>query len=761
MGKHIPLFNKQTLLLAFVLYLVQGICCPQKSFGKPQEELRAVREGLKTTAENSSKRVDLLLEYGRYCLEKPGELKVDLDSAITFQYQALEISKKLSYTSGIADAMILQGKIYSEMGLRNKAIIQLKRAFLFAKKNKLYQQQGDFFTTFAQFQNNELDGIATKIAYYHKAVQLYHKDNALEDEATSRKMLGDYYSILGKSNEAIEQLKLALKIYQEIHFKDLQGVYNIISGVYTQMGNYELSIKYGLLAVRTAESLGDESLQLSSIYNKLGLSCHYLKQYDKALEYWKKAASIAEKYNDTNYLRIILANIVTSYMKLKDYKAALNQVAFIEKKYPPNDFHSKGRIPYLYVMIYLELKQLDKAKPYFKKLLLLNRSEPKENIHQMYLNHAIIRYYLDTKQPEKAYSFLIDQEKLSNSVKNNKMLYENYLTWFKADSATGNLSEAIKHYKLYKSYSDSVLNADKTKQISNLQIQFDTEQKDKNILLLTQKSELQNATIRNDRIIKIIAISGAFVLIILLLMGYNRYQLKKKNNAQLEQKQIEINQQNDLLKRLLNEKEWLIREIHHRVKNNLQIVISLLNTQSAHLHNQDALEAIRNSQHRMHAISLIHQKLYQTENLATIDMEWYIRELVSYIRESFNIDKRLSFDLMTDPIILDVGQAVPVGLILNEAISNAVKYAFPVGRGEVRIMLKSESEKLCKLSISDNGIGLPEDFDVEESNSLGMSLMRGLSEQLEGTLEVQNQHGLTLTVVFPLKSELEHSVINT
>ncbi len=761
MEKNVPLLNRQTSLVAFVCYVVLCICSPQNSFGKEKKQIQTIREGLKNLPENSPQRVDFLIEYGRYCLEKTGELKVDLDSAFVFQQQALALAKQLSYISGIADAMILEGRIYHEMQLRNKAIIQLKRAFLYAKKHKLYAQQGDFFTNFTQFHNNELSGIDTKIGYYIKAIQLYHKANAQEDEATSRKMLGDYYSILGKSNEAIEQLDLALKIYQDIHFKDLQGVYNIMSGVYSQMGNYELAIKYGLLAVKTAESLGDESLQLSSIYNKLGISYLYLGQYQRALESWQKAATIAEKYQDADYLRIIYDNIVNAYSGLKKFKLALNQLVYIEKNYPPNDYHTRLMLQYRYTMLYLDLKQYDKAKPHFAKLLELNKDTSKDIMNQMYINHAAIRYYIETKQSDKAYSFLIDQDKISRSVSNKKMLYENYLTWFKADSAIGNLSEAIKHYKLYKVYSDSVMNAQKAKQISNLQIQFDTEQKDKNILFLTQKNELQNATIRNDRIIKTISISGTIVLILLLLLGYNRYQLKQKNNLQLEQKQKEINQQNDLLKRLLNEKEWLIREIHHRVKNNLQIVISLLNTQSAHLQNLDALEAIQNSQHRMHAISLIHQKLYQTENLATIDMEWYIWELVSYTKESFMLDKKLSFDLVTEPITLDVGQAVPIGLILNEAISNAVKYAFPTKEGQIKIILKAVSEKCCKLSISDNGVGLPEGFDITESDSLGMSLMRGLSEQIEGIFDIQNQQGLTITVIFPIKTELEHSIVHS
>ncbi len=754
MNKHIHLRMKQIFNIIFLACTIVCICFVQNGYGKTQEEINSLGERLDKAPKNSTLKVDILLEYGQYCLEKVGELKVDMDSAMTFQNQAFVLGQKLGYIKGIANAMILKGRIYTEMQLKNQAIIQLKRAFLFAKKHQLYKQQGDFFIHFSQFQNNEIDGIEIKIGYYIKAIQLYHKANAHEEEATSRKMLGDYYSILGKSNEAIEQLDWALKIYQDIRFKDLQGVYNIMSGVYSQMGNYELAIKYGLLAVRTAEALGDESLQLSSIYNKLGISYLYLGQYQRALESWQKAATIAEKYQDADYLRIIYDNIVNAYSGLKKFKLALKQLIYIEKNYPPNDYHTRLMLQYRYVMLYLDLKKYDKAKPHFQELIELNKDTSKDIINQMYINHVAIRYYIETKQSDKAYSFLIDQDKISRSVANKKMLYENYLTWFKADSALGNLSEAIKHYKLYKVYSDSVMNAQKAKQISNLQIQFDTEQKDKNILLLTQKSELQNATIRNDRIIKIISISGAFVLIVLLLLGYNRYQLKQKTNLQLEQKQKEINQQNELLKRLLNEKEWLIREIHHRVKNNLQIVISLLNTQSAHLKNQDALEAIQNSQHRMHSISLIHQKLYQTENLASIDMKWYIEELVAYIKESFNVDKKLNFKLSTDDIHLDVGQAVPVGLIMNEAISNAIKYAFPNQKGEITIELKKESEKLCKLLIADNGIGLPEGFDVEESDSFGMSLMKGLCEQLEGSFEIQHQHGLTLKVIFPINFEL-------
>ncbi|HJY13883.1 MAG TPA: sensor histidine kinase, partial [Flavobacterium sp.] len=149
-----------------------------------------------------------------------------------------------------------------------------------------------------------------------------------------------------------------------------------------------------------------------------------------------------------------------------------------------------------------------------------------------------------------------------------------------------------------------------------------------------------------------------------------------------------------------------MKEIHHRVKNNLQTVISLLNSQSAYLDNDMALSAIKNSQHRIHSMSLIHQKLYNAENISTINMPNYIKELVEYLKESFNTGQRIRFEINVAPLELDVAQAVPLGLILNEAITNSIKYAFPDDRnGMVYIKLESTADKRYLLAISDNGIG--------------------------------------------------------
>jgi len=177
--------------------------------------------------------------------------------------------------------------------------------------------------------------------------------------------------------------------------------------------------------------------------------------------------------------------------------------------------------------------------------------------------------------------------------------------------------------------------------------------------------------------------------------------------------------------------------------------MSLLNSQSAYIDNEPALTAIHESQHRVHAMSLIHQKLYNSENTASIDMEMYIRELVSYLRDSFNTGQRIRFELNVEPLDLDVSQAVPVGLILNEAITNSIKYAFPENRkGTIRIEMSKDPQKHYFLCIADDGVGMASHFAGEKPGSLGMSLMAGLSADLDGTFSIENDGGTVIRITF-------------
>jgi two-component sensor histidine kinase/ligand-binding sensor domain-containing protein len=201
--------------------------------------------------------------------------------------------------------------------------------------------------------------------------------------------------------------------------------------------------------------------------------------------------------------------------------------------------------------------------------------------------------------------------------------------------------------------------------------------------------------------------------------------------------------------KLLNEKEWLIKEIHHRVKNNFHMVTGLLSTQASYLKNEEAVRAIAESQQRITAMALIHQRLYQSNNLSAINMPDYIRELVEYLKDCFDMKTKIHFDLQIEAFYLDLSYSLPIGLIINEAVTNSMKYAF-AGKeeGTITILLNRTDMDHALLSVIDNGVGFSPDLAFAQPTSMGMNLMRGLSEDIKGTFSISANNGTHLSIAF-------------
>jgi two-component sensor histidine kinase len=204
------------------------------------------------------------------------------------------------------------------------------------------------------------------------------------------------------------------------------------------------------------------------------------------------------------------------------------------------------------------------------------------------------------------------------------------------------------------------------------------------------------------------------------------------------------------LKRNLVEKEVLLREVHHRVKNNLNIISSLLNLQSSMIRSPaDAMSAFENSRDRIMAMSLVHEKLYQSSNYAQVNMQEYVGTLVSQLTVAYGQGRpvRLVFDAAG--VFLDVNTSIPCGLIMNELITNAFKYAFPDNReGAISITMHKSASRAVELDISDDGVGMPADVAVERADSLGLTLVRMLVEQLDGSILVTSEHGTSFHIQF-------------
>ena len=203
------------------------------------------------------------------------------------------------------------------------------------------------------------------------------------------------------------------------------------------------------------------------------------------------------------------------------------------------------------------------------------------------------------------------------------------------------------------------------------------------------------------------------------------------------------------LQKSLKEKEALLREVYHRVKNNLQVVTSLLKLQAEATQEPSAQHVLLESSARIKSMALIHEMLYQSENLANIVMETYINKLLKYLFVIYAVDQnKINLTTNIDDILLNIDTAIPCGLIMSEIVSNALKHAFPENKsGEIKLSLKKQENNIV-LVISDDGIGIPENIDIKNTSSLGMRLIHNLAKQLGGDIVLENGKGTTFKLVF-------------
>ncbi len=195
--------------------------------------------------------------------------------------------------------------------------------------------------------------------------------------------------------------------------------------------------------------------------------------------------------------------------------------------------------------------------------------------------------------------------------------------------------------------------------------------------------------------------------------------------------------------------ELLLKEIHHRIKNNLQVISSLLYLQSKNIKDSDVLEMFKDSQNRVRSMALAHEKLYLSKDMEKIDFGGYVRDLTNYLFQSYRINSnavKLSID--ADSVLLSMDTAIPCGFIINELITNSLKHAFPRGKkGEINVNFHSDNNTLT-LDISDNGVGIPKDLDLQDTDSLGLKLVTTLVEQIDGAIELNRAGGTEFKITF-------------
>jgi len=291
----------------------------------------------------------------------------------------------------------------------------------------------------------------------------------------------------------------------------------------------------------------------------------------------------------------------------------------------------------------------------------------------------------------------------------------------------GYFTEALRLQERSNVLTREIYSEDLAKSLANYQTKIAVKDKETEVMLVEERSKLY-------------AIFG--LVAILLLLGAVYLWLKTKKQA------LVLTKQKKVIERALEEKEMLVKEVHHRVKNNFQIVSSLLELQSKDIEDEKAQQMANDGQNRIKSMALIHQKLYQNKS-GLVDFDQYIRLLVKELTAAYVSDKKVETSVTSQGMMFDVDTAIPLGLIINELITNAYKYAFQEKKQhKLDIKIESQKQGIYSLEITDNGIGLEDNFSIKNAKSLGLRLVKRLVKQLHGNLVAENDNGAKFFIIF-------------
>jgi two-component sensor histidine kinase len=724
-------------------------------------------------------RVKLLVQLSFDLISKQYYSNKPIDSATAYIRQAQALSQSLHYAAGLIDSDYARGYLLDRDWKEDEARKVIAQAVA-----RSHDQHDRYREGMGWFLLNTTSGITlrTRIQYCERATQLFRALHNQLREAQTLKEIADVHLLMGKPVLAREELLHVLVLYRACGHRELQYSFDLLAAANDALGNYKEALQYALDGVQHAKSYQDTAM-LQTLYMRIGGVYQQLSQPEKTIQYYQLALHNATQYqnqNNNTVLNLTLA-IAKNLIVLNRPHQALALVQHYQQASPPSDDFSRASIAGTFTVCYLATKQYQLANLWRRQLELLStRPAVRENSRlQEGVYSYIGRCYLASHQYSQARTYLSQSLAIGKITNNRGLMARTCLSLFQVDSAQGNLPSAIAYYKRYKTIQDSVFNETNSKQIAALQIQYDTEKRKQSIALLTKRNLVQQMIIRQREFQRNAVLGGAGLLVLVLSLGYNRYRLKQRSSLLLEQKQhalevqqAEINRKNQALEQVLGEKDqlleerqellvekdWMLKEIHHRVKNNLQVVSSLLSTQSRHLHDPQALAAIRESQNRVQVMALLHQKLYQAHNIGRVNMAEYGREIVTYLVQSFDRQHAVQMKLDLAPVELETTLATPLGLIINEAVTNALKHAFPPPqRGNLTLSLVCLAPQQYELSISDDGVGLPPGFDLTRSRSLGMIIIKGLSRQIDGHLAVSTADGVCISLQFDTSKKPVHA----
>jgi two-component system, sensor histidine kinase PdtaS len=618
----------------------------------------------------------------------------DLASLKKTNQKIYDISTKTKYKRGLGFYYL--HNYYYELctGGKANALLSLKKALFYFKASR--DTSNYLYTSMSLSYYYMLDG------NNEVAKKNLRKDLPLAIKTKDYKNLGNFYTTLGhiyqcqdSIKEALQNSRKALHYFQVSKSSNTYAVYEFMAAVYSDLKQYKEALKNTDLAINATE---DEITQHVLSLQKVDL-LHNLNKYDAALDLSLKIKQFFEKNKQENsvYFAPSLILLAKSYFFFKKDALGIQHLNEILQR-PNLDITVKIVSFRLLTQAYIRKKDIKSAKIFADKSV-----------------------------------------KLLDSVDDNKTKSEIFLNKSIVDESTSDYKSALAYLKKYNTINEAHATKINQDKIQNLQIEYDVAQKNfkiKNLEVAQLKKALENK--KQKDWIFYIAIALIITLFTVLFFIINNKTIKKKNKI--------IEAEKLLTQKSLAEKEILLKEIHHRVKNNMQLVISLLKIQSLDAKQLSIDEFINVSEARITSMALIHENLYKSDTLDKVCFKDYVNNLTQSITGSQHGAKNVVLQTDVSETFFDIQTAIPIGLIVNELVNNAYKHAFlNKPNGKIGIALTEHQGKYT-LSISDDGVGFK--HNPKKPGGLGLELVKLLVSQIKGVLQMDTTTGTSYTVQF-------------
>lgn len=658
-----------------------------RSYAAPQtpQALADAQQSLALYQQNDNEKgqVDAYLQLsGLYSRQNKYLLALSIDST------SFALAEKISYKQGIAIACSNMGRNLQQTGRFEEARTLLTRSLQLLKEGGLERETSEVYNRLGII-NRRLSDFKTSLLHYDEGIAVAKKYNLEPSLANLYMNKANTLNESASYDEAIGLHLESIRIKEKL--KDERGLvqsYNNLANVYTTTSQFEQALQY----YRQARSLSEKVNNKTSIahaYSNLAIASARLHRYDSIEYFYQRSLSFFEETNDKPGVAMVYNNLGNYYLDREQHQQALEhlQRALAMRKESKSVYDIASTTNTIGVVL-RKLKRYNEAEEHLIRSLNMVRNDGSE------LQQTIYR-----------------------------SLGEHY-------QETGDFEKAASYQAKYISIRDTLFTEGEAINMVKAQSSYEMEKKESQLLLEKKEKEL-NAVELAARNKTIWLMAAGLLLLVLALGSYIRSYHQKKKAAAL------LNEKNERI-------ETLVRELHHRVKNNLQVVSGLLSLQSNGTEDETARLAMEEGRSRINAMAMIHQRLYMDKDLASIDVKDYLENLSRSLAGSYGYtEQNIRTNVHLPDTSLDIDLVMPIGLIVNELVTNAFKHAFTgIKEPSVTISLQQTQAKQLELQVSDNGKGMVE----EKAGSFGMKLVQTLVKQLNGKMTVRQDPGTAYTI---------------